>query len=303
MTENDFSDINPDANAIEDFLPPPEITPPGCWRCGKTFAGNVCPFCNASVPVPERKDFDTISVPTGHGLSGRWEPPASTLAAYIVLLVLMWALTLIFIVVQSFSGEDLQENVSFLVFRLFVGEVLMIAVIGTAWRYLTPEKIAPSPRPVLSAIFFFLLLPAVLVGAECYMALLPESLRVDEFPDCIRENVPARIFWLICFCATAPVFEEIFFRRIVLDAFVPFMSPLTAIFVSSLMFTLAHVGLVLSYPLLFLIGFYLGLARVYCNSILVPILLHGLYNAGILYWPEIQAAFIEIATVFQDLTI
>ena len=57
---------------------------------------------------------------------------------------------------------------------------------------------------------------------------------------------------------------------------------MAAVFVSSVMFGVAHVGSPLSVPVLVLLGFMLGYLRVFSGGLLLPMLVHFAHNAAIL---------------------
>ena len=91
------------------------------------------------------------------------------------------------------------------------------------------------------------------------------------------EDEPLRMA-VIDLCLVAPVLEETVFRGIVLGTFVPLFGTPAAIWSSSLMFATLHLT-----PLTFvhhtLLGYACARARLESGSMLVPVCIHGLYNA------------------------
>jgi len=61
-----------------------------------------------------------------------------------------------------------------------------------------------------------------------------------------------------------------------------------AIIVSSIMFGMAHSAVLLSIPILTVVGVGLGVIRVWSGSILLPMLLHALHNAVVLYLETVK---------------
>lgn len=268
----------------------PEGDVHNCWRCGKEFTGVVCPFCYADALTTQTNSSDGVFYEKKHyekkrGPFGDMEQPAAVLVAYIFLGISLWGVALIALIYQHSSGESIQESLVPCVFFGILGNFVLIVNVAVSWWYLTPKKEATSPRPFWAIPVSFLLLPFALWCAGEYLGLFPESFRLEEIPDCAREHIPTLIFLMMSYCVIAPVCEEYFFRRIVLDSFVAVVPTFAAVILSALMFAFAHLGAILSYPLLFLLGIYFGLARVYCKSIVVPMILHGLYNGGVLFLP------------------
>ena len=95
-----------------------------------------------------------------------------------------------------------------------------------------------------------------------------------------QDRVALVIFFLTA-CIVAPIFEEIIFRGFLLSSLTRYMPVWGAIFLSSLIFALAHLSLSEVLPLTMLA---LVLAIVYTRSrnLLSSILLHSLYNSGTL---------------------
>ncbi len=57
-----------------------------------------------------------------------------------------------------------------------------------------------------------------------------------------------------------------------------------AVCVTSVMFGMAHSAVLLSIPILTVVGLGLGIVRVWSGSIILPMLLHALHNAAIIYF-------------------
>src|SRR5205814_1772114 len=92
------------------------------------------------------------------------------------------------------------------------------------------------------------------------------------------------IGWAIAtICIQPAIVEELFFRYIALGTLTRVMGIAGALCVSSVMFGMAHSSVLLSIPILTVVGAGLGLVRVLSGSILLPMLLHGLHNAVVLY--------------------
>lgn len=80
------------------------------------------------------------------------------------------------------------------------------------------------------------------------------------------------IFTVIC----APIFEELFFRKFIIDRLVNF-GEVPAILISGFMFGLFH-GNLSQFPYAFTIGVFFGMLYVRTGKIFYPILLHAMVN-------------------------
>jgi len=87
---------------------------------------------------------------------------------------------------------------------------------------------------------------------------------------------------LLLGCLQPAIFEELFFRHLALRHFFNVMGVHSAVFISSLMFGLAHLGTPLSIPLLILTGLFLGYCRVLSGGLLLPITLHFFHNLAVM---------------------
>ena len=88
---------------------------------------------------------------------------------------------------------------------------------------------------------------------------------------------------LLAVCVQPAIVEELFFRYLALGTLRRVTGTHLAVILSSVMFGIAHLGVPLSMPLLMLIGLALGYLRVCSGSLLLPIGVHFLHNAAILW--------------------
>jgi membrane protease YdiL (CAAX protease family) len=93
------------------------------------------------------------------------------------------------------------------------------------------------------------------------------------------------IFWLWCvaICLQPAVVEELFFRYLSLGALRSVVGVHSAVWLSAMMFALAHIYVPLSLPVLFCLGVGLGYARVASGGMALPMVLHLLHNAAVMY--------------------
>jgi len=88
---------------------------------------------------------------------------------------------------------------------------------------------------------------------------------------------------VLAYCVQPAVFEELFFRYLVLDTLRRPAGIHGAVFASAVMFGMAHIGVPLSIPVLTLVGLALGYARVASGSLALPMCLHFAHNLAIVW--------------------
>jgi membrane protease YdiL (CAAX protease family) len=92
------------------------------------------------------------------------------------------------------------------------------------------------------------------------------------------------LFWAIMLiCVQPAIVEELFFRRVTLGTLRQAMNAHAAVWISALMFGLAHIGAPLSIPMLTLLGVGLGYVRVASGSLVLPMLMHFGHNLAIVF--------------------
>ncbi len=95
-----------------------------------------------------------------------------------------------------------------------------------------------------------------------------------------QDRVALAIFFFTA-CIAAPIFEEIIFRGFLLSSLTRYLPVWGAIFLSSLIFALAHLSLSEVLPLTML-AIVLGVVYTRSRNLLASMLLHSLYNSGTL---------------------
>jgi hypothetical protein len=105
-----------------------------------------------------------------------------------------------------------------------------------------------------------------------------------QYPLWAHKDLHFPIGWtIVLVCFQPGIIEELFFRYLALGTLTRVMGVGSAICVSSLMFGMAHSGVLLSIPILTVVGVCLGIVRVWSGSIVLPILLHAAHNAAVVY--------------------
>lgn len=157
-----------------------------------------------------------------------------------------------------------------------VGAALII--VGRAARW---PPLARVPQAVLWVAALIGVFALVAVNGT-YHDALRRYLSMEPARDVIVAATGITPLVVIAYCVQPAIVEELFFRYLALDTLRGVMPVHQAVFISSLMFGMAHIGVPLSVPMLILVGIPLGYARVLSGSMALPMLIHFLHNAIIL---------------------
>jgi membrane protease YdiL (CAAX protease family) len=109
-----------------------------------------------------------------------------------------------------------------------------------------------------------------------------------QFPSWAVEHSESFSPWIILiFCLQPGIIEELFFRYLAQGTLSRMMGVHGAVWVAAIMFGMAHTFVPLSIPILTVVGAGLGYVRVWSGSIVLPMLLHALHNAVVLWLEQV----------------
>ncbi len=257
------------ATADADVVVAPMVA---CWRCHKPSSASitVCPFCEAALTPAapgERRSSDSPIAP----------------------ICFVFSLLLVVTVVQAalaFLVDDDARNANEQRLQIMVvAEAIDTAVVVAAWALLRRRIHPLDPgvaRPWIAWCMSPLLLTAALGLNFGYHALLRAYINWPGEIDAGALPPPDLTLAILAVCIQPAIVEELFFRYLAIGALRDSMNIHGAVFVSSVMFGVAHVGSPLSVPVLVLLGFMLGYLRVFSGGLALPMLLHFAHNAAIL---------------------
>jgi membrane protease YdiL (CAAX protease family) len=97
----------------------------------------------------------------------------------------------------------------------------------------------------------------------------------------VPETTRITLFTVVLTCVQPAIVEELFFRYLALGALSRATTMTTAVWVSAVMFAMAHIYNPLGLPYLFLAGVVFALARLY-GGLLLPMILHLLHNFAVM---------------------
>jgi membrane protease YdiL (CAAX protease family) len=164
-------------------------------------------------------------------------------------------------------------------------EAIDTAVIAFALvRLPRPRAFAPLLKPAIAWVLAFPVILLALFLNHAYHTAMASLLHARSEPDLILAGVGFTPLVFFAYCVQPAIVEEIFFRYLALDTLRTVMSPWAAIFLSSMMFGLAHIGVPLSIPILGVVGIALAWARVASGSLILPMVLHAFHNLCVVLW-------------------
>lgn len=258
------------------FEAPAEAAPAeavDCWRCNiATLASNSrCPFCDALLIQTEHHRERRETSQWKHGVLAMI---GHYCLALLILLIGGWSL--------SFGVHRAGENDEAM-FRkmlpiLITTDILFVGLAIISYLHLVKECAQPPGKSAgLAWLLAGPLLLVILAINFGYHTWLKQFLQLSDF------NYP---FWgsdlwpwtILLICVQPAVAEELFFRQVVLGTLRKHMSFHGAIWVSSLIFALAHLGGILSIPTLMLAGALFGYVRAATGSLVLPMILHFTHN-------------------------
>jgi CAAX protease family protein len=263
-----------------------------CWRCGKSvdMSLGVCPICRApSRSAQPRRTYPRYTRPAVE--------PAGDLAGIVPrgIKAVLWtfAIMLFVSVIQAWWLRDgsgigrlpAQEQQRVLLQQLLVFELVdtILLLIAVVWAT-RPPSFPQNARRYASAWLAAGPVLAVLLGFNwAYHQMILEIIGRQPFIELIELDIrsnPALIIFAIC--VYPAIAEELFFRYLALSHLRTVMGVHGAVWVSSVMFGMAHIHVPLSIPILIVVGVGLGYMRVWSGGLAIPMVMHGLHNAAVL---------------------
>lgn len=251
-----------------------------CWRCDQSYDETLpsCPLCAA-----ENRHSGAVS----HSRNRRNDEHKTSPA----IVKVVWAFALLagtsiaFALVNATSPPKFAEGTVEFAREVFikigvlefVDTILVLAAFALiAVRPKWPEL--PTAKKTLTWLAAFPLLAVVLTINLGYHWWLRESLGLQDVLGNVTGFAQLWPWILITICIQPAIVEELFFRHVALGAALEVTPPTQAIFISSILFAMAHLGTPLSIPTLTLLGIVLGYLRLLSGGLLLPMLFHFLHN-------------------------
>jgi membrane protease YdiL (CAAX protease family) len=267
------NDLNPEQGLSGE--PAAEVSAPvECWRCGlpTDALAEVCPHCQARL-TPAAPSIGPRLSPVGH-------PLHKVFVAYAVMLAfsLVWGLVLH--VNGHLTEGDLQ--VGTLILEGLDTVLVLIAAIAVGRLSVPRPTVGVRVAACLTAPLALAFVLAVNVG---YRWALTAFLRPVWLASPTLEPEWSLVTVLM-FAVQPAVIEEWFFRHLALGALRTATGTHAAVWVSAVMFAMAHVYNPLGLPWLLVAGVVFGYWRVASGGLAIPVLLHFAHNVAMLWFQD-----------------
>lgn len=203
---------------------------------------------------------------------------------YTVLYIVFWAViqAIIIIPFKDFFGKIEYNSTTFGVLDITAKTGAFLLIYFFFWKPKFNFKKALNYKNYSQNICFYL----VLVAVGLQLTLRPlwnfELIILDYFQD-IASNRNSKIVSLSILNITsiiilAPIIEELFYRRFLLEKLVQKNGRVISLIVSSLCFSIIHLERPNSLIPTFIVGIILGLIYLTTKKIIYPIILHFIFN-------------------------
>lgn len=167
---------------------------------------------------------------------------------------------------------------------VFEGLDTAIVVLGILIAGRPLARLAAGHRFITWALAVpgFVVLLGVNLGYHQLLKWLVSPYQDPNAPQVIDIGLTDGAWAILLVCIQPAVVEEVFFRFLLLGHLRPHLGAHGAVWLSAVIFGMAHLGNVPGWPVLILLGAGLGYARVYSGGLTLPILLHFLHNFAVL---------------------
>jgi uncharacterized protein len=277
--------------------PTAEVPPAGepaaivCWRCGNevSAAEPRCIYCAAPLNSATLSAAKRVAVLETQISAAASQDASKLLRVLVVYGVMLGASVVGAMIIRGMgeAGPKKPSNESLVLVTVAMEAVdTVLTAFALLWvgvRWLTPRP--PLGQRALSwALAPWLVLAALAINLA-YHSMLRDFLRIEWLEESPIIGWGPPLVWVTIICFQPAIIEELFFRYLALGALRPFGMHL-AVFISSVMFALAHVFVPLSVPILFLLGLILGYSRALSGSILLPMALHFAHNLAVIAFEQ-----------------
>jgi CAAX protease family protein len=276
MASNDTNDsagplepewLDPEALGPLSASPPPVR----CWRCGHTDVPikGRCPHCAARVAEVEPDAAQT--------LAARRDATPLTFLLFIYALFLLTSVGWGWVIIANrdrMTHDDVQRGT---IVVEVIDSALVLTALAVAGRFPLAGR---SGRTRIIAWTLGLPALGLLLGLNvAYGMAIREYIKPPEFLIPPAPELTLVSFFLICI--QPAIVEELLCRYLALGVLARATHTATAVWVSAVMFAMAHIYNPLGLPYLFVAGVVFGFARVY-GGLLLPMVLHFLHNFAVI---------------------
>jgi membrane protease YdiL (CAAX protease family) len=252
-----------------------------CWRCGRQVEATrqECQFCRAPLALKKEPHREAATADN---------KAVALLRVIIVFMIILSVSVVSGLTVRNInpseplvkSGERKLSLAQIVVFEAIDSVLVLCSLFWIKTRFIFKRK--PIFQHLLIGACFILLLGCIVAINVGYHRFLYDIFHFHLIETRILPDRDLMPLWILVICVQPAIIEEIFFRYLALGTLRSVVGVHTAVFITAVMFGMAHIGVPLSIPILFLIGLGLGYARIVSGSMVLPILMHFLHNLAIL---------------------
>lgn len=271
-----------DSDGVRDAAPvAPEVPSVYCWRCRKPYPHDLlnCAYCGAENRARHRNPFQHFEKETPKN-----GPLKIVLVTYGIMLIgsILMAMHLRYgIGLRPPNQSDFTGAITFLE---VIDTIIVLVAMGFTGLALSRIDPVPSiPTAAASWLFFGLGLAGMIMLNFGYHKFLIELLGIPKaegmYPD-------SWVVLIVLFCVQPAIVEELFARQMSLAVLRKHMGVHFSVFITSLMFAMMHIFVPLSVPYLFMLGVFLGYARVLGGTVFLPMVLHFVHNLVVIIYDK-----------------
>jgi membrane protease YdiL (CAAX protease family) len=214
-------------------------------------------------------------------------------------------IVLITLFVLRFTAKFIFNFIDSETLKQFCSGILSLSVLLIFMLYMIKRDIIDAKQFRFDDVKVSVAVAGILGGLS--ISLLPIIPRLSYLDDTQIDNIAidavynkVDLWYFFYMCLIAPVFEEILFRVLILGNLLRLFSPLIAIVVSSILFSLLHLSILET----FLFACFIGWIYYYTQNIIYPIIIHGFSNllafATRYLLSHGYSSFNEINSLFDD---
>jgi len=184
------------------------------------------------------------------------------------------------------DAEHIFNTLIILSTGFFFGNQEFIPFILAYLYFLTKTKDKKKTKPFDSfqyVLLLILILSPLIIIINLLSGFILDGFIVQDVVISLKLKEDLSLKLLISLLVIAPLFEEFYFRGILINYFKDKFGPFWIVLLSSFYFSFIHYNIAAS-PTLFVLGILLGIVAFISNSIIYSIFIHMLFNSIMIFF-------------------
>lgn len=270
---------------MTDPLPPADPPLPVAVRVGTPTYARALPIA-ARVVYPRLRVEHRHDTPNTHP---SFVPLIITMGAFAAMMIVSFG-HIAYLVVQSIhTTEPTEDEARHQLIRDTVicegldTVIVLVGLLAAGWPAVRRSELSPVYAWSLAAPMLVLFLGLNIGYSFALQWIFPPD------PEAVSVDIGLSDGWwaILLVCVQPAVVEELFFRYLLFGHLRRHLGVHASVWLSAVVFGIAHVGNVGGWPVLIVLGAGLGYARAYSNGLMLPIGLHFAHNLAVLAAGEI----------------